>query len=120
MRHLLILSLILLTSACIGTPDEDNLSPEVDAGLTQNIILGDSLTLTATASDEDGEIEEISWSKVSGGPVTMANTNNLQVQLSAFEPGKYVFQVTVIDDMGASISDTVTVYVQDKIIKLLT
>jgi hypothetical protein len=105
-------TLLLFLVSCLPKPEEDNLSPEVEAGQTQTALSGADVTLSASASDEDGEIEEVLWTKIEGGPLTIINPTSLTPTLRDMEAGKYILQVTVTDDKGGTISDTVTVYIQ--------
>lgn len=105
-----------------GTPDNNvnvnsaNLEPIADAGSAQNVTVGESVTLDATAStDPDGQIATYLWEKISGPAVTILNASSTVANFTAPNvQGQTVmiFQVTVTDDSGAEDSATTSVTVR--------
>ncbi|MFN3405908.1 MAG: PKD domain-containing protein [Cytophagaceae bacterium] len=96
----------------IATNAKQNVPPVVDAG--KDVVIHfpvNSISLQATANDNDGFITEYLWTKVSGGNATLNNATTSNVSISNLEPGNYVFRVTVTDNDGAKESDEVTVLV---------
>ncbi len=93
--------------------DDANQSPIVDAGEPKATTLpNDSIVLDdADALDNDGSIASYSWTKESGGAATITSPSNLVTTVTGLEEGIYIFRLTVVDDDGASSSDTVTVTV---------
>ena len=91
-----------------------NQLPQVDAGSDQTVSVGDTVTLTGTASD-DGTIVSYLWTQSNGPSVTLSNTNTPSTSFSApsvSETTTLSFTLTVTDDEAASSSDSVTVTVQ--------
>jgi dienelactone hydrolase len=89
-----------------------NSFPSVNAGADRSLTLPlNSVSLTASATDTDGSILSYSWSKVSGGTVTLAGTATSTLAASGMIEGSYTFRVTVADDDGAQKSDDVVVVV---------
>lgn len=88
----------------------ENKIPTVSAPGDRTIRLPDaSENLSASASDADGSIAKYSWSKISGGAVTLTNASAAVVTLSGYAAGDYTFRVTVTDNSGATASDDVVV-----------
>lgn len=91
-----------------------NLPPIVNAGATQVITLPtSSVTLTGTASDPDGTISSVLWTKLASSPSggAIASPTTLSTGVSALIAGSYLFKLTATDNNGVSTSDTVEVYV---------
>ncbi|MCX7985809.1 MAG: discoidin domain-containing protein [Bacteroidales bacterium] len=102
------------TTTCtltLGT--NGNIIPTVNAGEDRTITLPvNSLTITATASDVDGNITGYQWTQVSGpSNATLAGQNSPTLSLSNLSAGTYLFRITVTDNAGASASDEVQVTV---------
>lgn len=91
----------------------ENIAPEVFAGKAMRITLPtDSVVLKGTATDEDGTITAIKWTKISG-PVAygFANENTLQTTVNSLVKGVYRFELSATDNIGAITRDTVKVTV---------
>ena len=85
-----------------------NMAPSVNAGADVSINLPtDATTLSATASDPDGQVLNYLWKKVTGPAVSMSNTETAVLALSNLVKGSYTFEVTVTDNGGATASDRV-------------
>ena len=89
-----------------------NIAPVANAGPNKNITLPiASFTIVGSASDADGSITSYSWSKRSGGAVTMNGTSTKELKISNMVAGSYVFVLTVTDNEGATHSDAMLVNV---------
>jgi dienelactone hydrolase len=109
-----------------------NLVPVSNAGPNKTIGLPvNSTTVSGAGADPDGTISAYQWTKVSGGAVTMSNTNASALNVSNMVQGSYVFRLTVTDDKGATDTDDMMVKVNppaipivnagvDKLVKLPT
>lgn len=97
----------------------DNRAPDADAGADQPVDhFGSPVSFTldgSASSDPDGDPLTYEW-KDEGGNV-LGNTAQVSV---ARGPGTYVFTLTVGDNRGGTDSDTVTVFVRDKVAPVLT
>ncbi|WP_028888354.1 PKD domain-containing protein [Tenacibaculum ovolyticum] len=90
-----------------------NLVPVVSGGSSQTITLPtNSVTLSGSASDRDGTISSIKWSKVNGGAAVIVNKNALTTQVTGLAKGNYAFRLKVTDNEGAAVSHTVGVLVR--------
>jgi hypothetical protein len=69
-------------------------------------------TLNGLATDADGTLSTILWTKISGpSGGSFVTSGNDTSQVTGLMEGVYVFRLTAIDDDGASTSDDVTVTV---------
>jgi predicted esterase len=93
----------------------NNTAPVVNAGKDNSTSVPSSLSITGTATDEDG-IKSYLWTKVSGPAVTLSGENTATLSLSGFaSAGTYTFRLTAEDNFGAKASDDVVVYVSQLI-----
>lgn len=120
---LILLFLCLFLSACggdkkeIDLTDENitaNAAPLVNAGDNQTVPSGQSIVLSATASDTDGTIEGYLWKQVLGPTVSLIDISETDVQfvtpaVTAETPLE--FQVAVIDNSGGQTTDNVIITV---------
>jgi dienelactone hydrolase len=98
----------VIVSPAIGS----NVAPTVSAGSDRVISTPtSSISITATATDSDGTIAKYTWIKLSGGTASLSGTSTATLTASSLAAGEYVFQITVMDDDGASKSDEVKVTV---------
>ena len=86
---------------------DTNKPPVVDAGEDQTVAEGTAVTLTAVASDVDGEVVSYIWKEG-----TNCIGEDASVTLQTLSVGVHFFTVTVTDDKGATASDTVKVEVE--------
>ncbi|CAM1345148.1 PKD domain-containing protein [Tenacibaculum amylolyticum] len=107
---------IAIDNIKIYTNEPDSSSKiEVDAGTNSTIVLPtNTFDLNSTITNPDGEtISSIKWSKVSGKGVTFSDATNEDTKVSNLQNGEHVFKVTVTNDSGETIEDTVTITVDD-------
>lgn len=89
-----------------------NLSPSVDAGSDQFVVLPDSsATLSGSATDPDGTIVSYQWIKIEGDGGNITSPTSATTTVTGLSEGSYVFQITATDDRGASDSSSVAVNV---------
>jgi hypothetical protein len=89
-----------------------NQPPTVNAGGNKSLVLPtNSIILNGTASDPDGSIASVAWTKASGPSATMSNANTNNLTLSNLVAGTYVFTFRATDNQGASSSANATVTV---------
>jgi len=94
-----------------------NLLPTVSAGSNINVVMPiASVDIPATAQDADGTIQTYAWTKVSGGIVTLTNTNTSKLTVSDLVAGNYIFRITVTDNSGGEASDDVELIVSPETI----
>lgn len=102
-----------------GTFPSSNQAPEVNAGADKIIYYPQtSLNINASANDIDGSIATYTWTKISGPSVTMSSINTASLGLSNLISGVYNFKITVLDDDGATNSDTIQVNVLSPIYRV--
>lgn len=90
-----------------------NFPPTVNAGLDKRITLPtNSTTLTGSASDRDGTISTLAWTKVTGpAPFAFSNTAIAAPTVTGLVEGVYNFQLSATDNSGAIVSDMALVTV---------
>ncbi len=92
-----------------------NKPPFVYAGINQNVKFPKSeITLNGTATDEDGKVVSVNWSKIEGGSAKIAKRDQLKTKVTGLEPGNYRFQLTAVDNNGANATSNVDVNVKPK------
>jgi len=104
-----------LRSSTIRVNSVNNLAPIVEASSDQTVNAGESVTLNVNATDNDGSISSIVWTKIAG-PLTI-NLNNdestetsfIAPNLASGEDATYTFEVFVKDNLGVTSSDTVNI-----------
>lgn len=89
-----------------------NILPVANAGAGKKIGLpSNSVTLSGSASDSDGKIASLTWSKVSGGSCTIKSPLSTSTIVTNLVEGTYYFRLTVKDNLGAVDTDDVKVTV---------
>jgi hypothetical protein len=103
----------------------ENKPPMVTVGDTRTITLtgrvaSDTIVLRGSATDADGSITGYLWSEISGPNAASIQTPGSQHTIvSSLVAGTYIFQLMATDDDGAVGVKTVTIIVNDVIIKEL-
>jgi len=88
-------------------------TPIVNAGVDRTITLPtNTLTLTGTASDTDGTIKSLTWTKQSGPAAILSGTTTASLIASGLSAGTYVFRLTVADNSSLTAYDEVVVTVK--------
>jgi predicted esterase len=92
-----------------------NQIPVVDAGIDLAITLPtNSVTLNGSATDADGTISNLTWTKISGpAQFTIGSPNTASTSITNLVTGVYQFELQATDDKGAVAKDTVNVAVKD-------
>lgn len=88
-----------------------NASPTVDAGADAIVRENQRYTLNATASDEDGQIDEVEWIQTSGVAVSISDKTLIQPEIALpdiTEKSEISFEVSVIDNEGKVATDSVS------------
>ena len=90
-----------------------NQPPVASAGSDQTITLPtNSITILGQGSDEDGTIENYSWSKISGPEgSSFGNSSAATTSVNNLAEGVYQFRLTVTDNDGTTAFDEVEVVV---------
>lgn len=89
-----------------------NLAPVISLGTDKNLILPtNQVTINATVTD-DGSITSYLWTKLSGPTFNAVSMNVKDLQLQNLIEGTYTFQLTAVDNLGASTSRSIKVIVQ--------
>ncbi len=97
----------------INVLEEDiNEFPTANAGEDKFLTLPDnSIVLNGTATDSDGTISEVRWSKVAGPAVNLSGQTTNQLALTDMLEGSYRFRFTATDNDSDQSSDIVEVIV---------
>ena len=92
----------------------DNIPPTADAGENQTVPSSSSVTLNGSATDTDGSIVSYSWVQTSGETVTLTGANTASASFTAPDNrGTLEFSLTVTDDRGDTVTDSVSIEVND-------
>jgi gliding motility-associated-like protein len=90
-----------------------NQPPAVSAGSDRTIFLpANSVQLSGTASDSDGTVASLLWTKVSGpAGTTLINETGLLLTINNLAEGVHIFRLTATDDDGSTSFDEARVTV---------
>lgn len=90
----------------------ENRIPKVEAGDNITTTLPeDSVWLSGSATDKDGEIESYQWLKISGPTATIQHHDSASTWVTNLQEGVYKFKLIATDNNGHYGSDTVSVTV---------
>ena len=101
-----------------GAPDQEGVVANeiplvtMPADATIDVSLGQT-SLTAQATDPDGQILRTVWSQVSGPAVALSGTMSNQVVISNLQVGTLVFEFLAEDDSGAIVTGRVILTVNN-------
>ncbi len=104
---------IVLLSAC-AAEDDSNFAPTVSAGSDVIVAGGQTVTLTATAEDTNGTVEQYAWTQTSGTTVVLENADTESLTFEApvdNDPQVLEFKIIVTDNENSAAADFVTVNV---------
>ena len=89
-----------------------NVAPIANVGADTSIYLPDnSITLSGSGADPDGQITSYNWSVISGTSYLLTNSNSAMSNLADLQQGIYEVVLTVTDNSGAMGKDTITITV---------
>jgi len=92
--------------------DDANTAPTVDLGENIQVNSGQTVSLTATASDAENDALTYSWSQTTGTSVTLSETDKQTTSFVAPSTStNLVFEITVSDSKGLTATDTINVSV---------
>jgi choice-of-anchor B domain-containing protein len=102
-----------ITTLTLNILDNDaNTAPTVSIGENRQVNAGQSVTLNAQASDQQGDAISYQWQQVSGPTVSLQNANSAVVSLVApATNSQLVLSVTATDARGAAASASITLTV---------
>ena len=92
-----------------------NNAPTADAGVDQSVSVGDSVTLSGSGNDIDGDSLTYQWLQIDGPTVSLSNANTLQASFIAPQVNStaaITVQLNVTDSNGATGSDQVVITVE--------
>lgn len=99
------------SSAVLINTGAVNVAPTVNAGIDQTIQLPTStINLVGTASDADGTISSVLWTRISGSGIITSPTS-LSTTITGLTGGVSQFKLTATDNLGAQGSDIMQVTV---------
>lgn len=106
--------LLLSVVSCKKDPAdfEENKKPVAEAGSPKTVTLPDSVVVTGSGTDADGQVVAYAWSQIAGpNNATIVNPGAASSVIKFTVQGSYMFQLIVTDDDGAFGIDTVSVFV---------
>jgi PKD repeat protein len=95
----------------------ENKPPVANAGPDQNIFLPANAVLLdgSGSTDDDGQIVKFDWVQVQGpGIANIEKPGEPVTAVQKLVAGRYIFELTVVDDDGAMAKDTVLINVQQE------
>lgn len=95
-------------------PPTSNAAPTVNAGEDKAATAGATVSLSATASDPDGDSLTYAWVQIDGTPVTLSDAASTEANFAAPNidaSEKITLEFTASDPSGASASDQVIVQI---------
>ena len=100
----------------IEITNDDSLTtgaPSADAGTDMAVVPGETVNLSGSGSDLDGDRLTYSWSQTSGHDVTLTDSNQASASFTAPRlAGTLTFMLTVSDTNGQSGTDSIDVTVE--------
>jgi len=93
-----------------------NLAPVADAGSDQSVDEKTLVTLMGSGSDPDGTVTSYEWVQTSGDNVSLSDSASASTTFTApslHANATYGFQLSVTDNKGQSVTDTVTVEINN-------
>jgi serine protease len=100
------------TDQVVITVEPTNIPPTVNAGADFAVLSGNQVTITGNASDQDGQISQYRWTRISGPTVVLSNASTATVDFIAptvTQATQLRLRLTVVDNEGATASDDVIV-----------
>jgi hypothetical protein len=98
----------------VNSSSTTNTAPVANAGANIKVLLPTTTaTVRGSANDAESNITSYSWTKVSGGSVSMSGITTTTLGLSGLKAGNYVFRLTVKDSKGAVDTDDMLVTVSE-------
>lgn len=96
-----------------AAPPPGNILPQVNAGPDQTVQLPvNTALLSGSATDPDGSISGVSWTRVSGpAGFTIQSPATLQTQVTGLVAGTYLFRLAATDNSGGIGADTIAILV---------
>ena len=89
-----------------------NLPPVVKVQNDQQVVLPtNTVNITGSATDADGSIVGVIWTKESGPAATLENAQSLTLTANDLLEGTYTFRLTATDDQGATSFEEVKITV---------
>jgi hypothetical protein len=115
-----IFALFLFGTAC--KKDIVNQLPAADAGPSQTVTLPvESVSLTGTGKDADGQVVTYLWQQVSGPAASViVDPGAPSTAVQGLIQGTYVFQLSVFDNLGGIGTDTTVITVNPSAEKTIT
>jgi choice-of-anchor B domain-containing protein len=99
--------------------DRLNSAPIVNVGDSRDVNAGETVTLTAVASDPENDAISYLWQQTGGTAVSLTNANTASAQfVSPTYDTSLVFSVTATDSLQASASTSVTITVKAAVVPL--
>lgn len=123
LTSLVALCLLLSVAGCKKDDDfVENKVPVAEAGPAKSLTISDeSVNVTGSGTDADGNVVAYLWSQVSGPAAsTIVNPGSASTAIKFKTMGSYVFQLMVTDNKGATGVDSVAITVTDAVVKTLT
>ena len=87
-----------------------NNPPEANAGSNQTVYIDSEVTISGSGRDNDGEVVMFVWQQTAGVAVSLEDNTSASTSFTTPNtPGTLTFLLTVVDNEGASTTDTVNI-----------
>jgi len=94
-----------------GTSDSTNLAPIANAGIDRLVMVNETITITGSGSDPDGNIVNYQWKE--GSVVLFNSATSATFDYTPTSVGTHTLTLTVTDNDGATDSDVMNVNVTE-------
>ena len=98
----------------LGSGSSHNSPPVADSGANQTVYVGDSVSFTGLGSDSDGTIILYRWDFDGDGVEDWSSQSTGATTHTYTTPGTYYASLTVMDNKGATDTDTCVITVKEK------
>jgi hypothetical protein len=116
-RCLLFYLIFALIGCSSNSQQITNMSPVADAGADHIVGEGITVVITGRGFDSDGRVDAFSWFQIQGTTVALSGVDTSEISfVTPIVTGTetFIFQLTVVDNEGASHNDEISIIVNHR------